>query len=514
MVASLAGREDARRPASAQLALAHLRVVGRLELLAARGGLEHHLAQEQCLLPELRLERLVLARHHVLVLLLVEAETEPRPALERHLQELHDGVHRHDDAPVAERRGGRKSRQAQVLPQRRPRRVVLVGAGLHVVHGEHAPVPLQAAAQREGPRLGARLGEGHRAEPRCGLPVKEFREVLRVPAPQRVAARQRGHAAHVPARQRVEELLHDRRRRERVPRQRIARYMGEEHAVPGPEDQLEERVPVAIARRHVSLATLRPAQIQRVLGVRRREPSLAHPAGEDHAERERPDRRQRRDDHPFAAARRRPPGEAPARQLRCDAIADGPVPQVDLRQRVDAPQHAGELIGLGVARRCDVGLHEDAQKLRPLACLHRALRGERRVGHERSQEHPEGRRVVQLRAGHLVRHVRVGAHVEGRAVPAGVAHHESAERAAPQPLVPVEDIAVDVRPFVVRPIRAVHDAQRIAPAEPPLGVHLAQTPRHRGVHRQPKQLAAREAPEGEREEQLDGLLDAARLDRR
>ena len=84
---------------------------------------------------------------------------------------------------------------------------------------------------------------------------------------------------------RVEQLLDDRRGRERLARQRLARDVREVEAIARAEQELEERVLVALARRHVALAPPRPAQIERVLGVGRRELPLAHAAGEDDAER-------------------------------------------------------------------------------------------------------------------------------------------------------------------------------------------------------------------------------------
>ena len=410
-------REDARRPEAPQLAIAHRRVVRRLEPLGARGRAQQDLAQEQRLVAERR-SRTARSR--------ARGRRRPRP------RRAPGGT---APTPGAGARGTSRSRASA---RRRARRSTArpaaaargAGGAASAAHVGSRPAPrgrrrraretrravsLEAPAQRERPRLGARLRERHRAE-RARLAAEEVREVARVPAAQRMPAPQRSpRRPRSRAAMRVEQLLHDRRRRERVARQRVARDVREDEAVARPEEQLEERVLVAIARRDVAL---RGAAAQR-------RSSGSSASGEGNRPSPIPHAKTTRNGSGRIAASVEtttpsPPrraggrGEPRARELARDAIADGASAEVDLADRLDAPQAARRAArprsSLAGATYVSTSAAEERRPTRAVVIA--ASQREARVGDERTQEHAERRRVVQLGARDLVRHVRAVAHPE------------------------------------------------------------------------------------------------------
>src|ERR1019366_1983637 len=76
-------------------------------------------------------------------------------------------------------------------------------------------------------------------------------------------------------------------------------------------------------------------------------------------------------------------------------------------------------------------------------------------------------------------------------------------RQAPQALVPVQDVALDIRRLVVAPIGAVHDAEAVAPGGPSNGIDVAHGPEDRGVEHEAHELLAGEPPERRSEQEID-----------
>src|ERR1019366_670235 len=200
---------------------------------------------------------------------------------------------------------------------------------------------------------------------------EEIGEVLRSPPPKGMAPAEPRRIDAVAALDRVQQLLDDRRGREPLARQRLSRHVREVQAIAGAEQELEEAVLVALARGDVALAASRPAEVERIFRLGRRELALAQSAREDNAKRHGPQRRQRGDDDALAGGAPREPLDATTRELARDPEADAQVAarpaEVDLAERVDASQAPRELLFFRGIRGRHVRLDEAAQKGGPLA---------------------------------------------------------------------------------------------------------------------------------------------------
>jgi hypothetical protein len=471
MVASLGPRERSRRARAPKLALTGRLVVCVDEGFARCPCAEQNFSQEERLVSEVGFEELVLARRGVLVILLVEAKAKPRPGLQWKLEKLHDRVERHGDARAGVDRDLGERRE-QKMPRELGPGWVAFGARQDLFGCRSLALHLEILAKSEGTGLGAGLRHVQSIERKGGLAPsrEEIWKVRGVPATQRMSAAQRVDVIDVPERQRVKKLLHDRGGRDSLPRHGVARNVRKRHAIARRHQELQKRIAVGFARSDVGFAPLRPAQIERVIRLGRRKPAFAKPASEDHAKGERSQCRQRRERYAFALRRAHDAPQSCARELGGYAIAHGPLAEVALHQSVQAPQGAGKLLLLGLIRRRHVRLDERAQKPAP--------RAERELGPTRkpcvfdqgSQKKTERRRLAQLRRPHFERHVGLTLQLERLALLTDVAGHERAERQAPEALVPAQNVAGDVRSFVVAPVGAVHDTELLAPRGPPIGI--------------------------------------------
>ncbi len=343
---ALSTREHPRGARATELATAHRVVVGLLERASTRDRFEEHLAQEHHLLAHVGLERFVLARHRVVVFRLVEPDPEPRPTLQRELEELHDRVDGDRDAALRKRRGLEQPNETQVIGQLAEDGI---GAGAREdrVGREAVPAAVEAPAKGERARLGVRFGEAHRPERRRRPDGAARRARGSTPAPSGAAdggGRSEDRSHTYPRSIGVEELFDHRRRRERLAGERFASDVREIEAIARAEQELEEPGLVAVARREVALAPPRPAQIERILRLGRRELTFAHAAGEDDPKGHRPRRRERRDHHPLAGVSARKGRDAAARELAGDAVAHAAIAEVDVAQGVQAAQAARDLL--------------------------------------------------------------------------------------------------------------------------------------------------------------------------